>query len=200
VTSNGKAHIATIAETLARVRSTANATTTFILVEAAYSINIPAHVYAHPSFQALERIGNDFILLQNAILSYQKEQLEDVNNNIIGVCRAWGMGAQEAFDYAGSLLDGLYKDWFHRQAELPSWGEQIDGQVQLFLRGIVDCVLGNLHWSYRTERYLGKKKDFVRQAGKIEVFGDRFYADARRMTAEKRARMNGGLEKPLFLE
>jgi hypothetical protein len=115
-------------------------------VEHAYGITLPEEIYQHPSFQELERIGNDFILLQNAVLSYQKEQLEGVNNNIIAVCRAWGMSAQEAFDYSGEMLGQLYREWFINQANLPILNETIDSQVQKFLNGIIDCILGNLHW------------------------------------------------------
>src|ERR1700759_5355377 len=110
VSQNSISHIDTLQETLERVRATANATTTFILVECAYRINLPVEVHDNATFKDLERIGNDFILLQNAVLSYQKEQLEGINNNVISVCRARGMSAQDAFDYVGGHIRHLYME------------------------------------------------------------------------------------------
>jgi hypothetical protein len=146
VSQNASSRIGTFQETLDRVRATANATTTFILVESAYKIDLPVEVHDSLIFKDLERIGNDFILLQNAILSYQKEQVEGVNNNVISVCRARGMSAQDAFDYVGGHVRHLYMEWSLNQDALPSWGKDVDADVQEFLDGIVNCALGNLHW------------------------------------------------------
>ncbi|KAG4419573.1 hypothetical protein IFR04_007275 [Cadophora malorum] len=48
-------------------------------------------------------------------------------------------------------------------ADLPVWGEEVDKEVQRYIQGIQDVVLANVNWSFRTERYFGKKCHQVRE-------------------------------------
>ena len=57
-----------------------------------------------------------------------------------------GMGAQEAFDYVGKLLDQRYQRWDAAESNLPSWGEIVDAQVQMYIEGIKGTVRANLYW------------------------------------------------------
>ncbi|KAF5846417.1 hypothetical protein GGP41_003797 [Bipolaris sorokiniana] len=45
------------------------------LVEYAHEIVLPDEVFEHPVIQALERLGADFVILSNDILSYRKEEV-----------------------------------------------------------------------------------------------------------------------------
>lgn len=105
---------------------------------------------------------------QNDILSYRKEevrkhsrssplieyvitkilQAEGVNHNLVAICRMNGMPAQQAFDHVNTLLRGCYRDWYLALADLPQWGEEIDSEVQKYIRGVQDIVLANLSWRF----------------------------------------------------
>jgi hypothetical protein len=56
------------------------------------------------------------------------------------------MPAQAAFDYVSHMLKSRYQDWYLALAQLPSWGGEIDAQVQDYIRGVQNVVKANLHW------------------------------------------------------
>jgi hypothetical protein len=53
-----------------------------------------------------------------------------------------------AFDHIGEMLVSCYRDWYMALAELPSWGERIDAEVQQYIRGVQNVVMANLNWRY----------------------------------------------------
>jgi hypothetical protein len=54
--------------------------------------------------------------------------------------------AQDAFDIVGNILSTLYKRWFLALAELPSWGERVDADVQKYIATVRAIVMANLNW------------------------------------------------------
>ncbi|KAI4215131.1 MAG: hypothetical protein LQ351_002446 [Letrouitia transgressa] len=161
--------IPSIQEQLATRRRSSGVTPLFALVEYAHGLDLPDEIFEHRSIKEIERIGTDLVLLQNDILSYPKEEAEGVNHNLVAICRMNGMPAQQAFDHVNTLLRGCYRDWYFALADLPQWGEEIDNQVQKYIQGVQDVVLANLSWSFKSQRYLGKTHDVVRQTRQITV-------------------------------
>jgi hypothetical protein len=58
------------------------------------------------------------------------------------------MSAQAAFTHIGDMLLERYRDWYLALAELPSWGEDVDVQVQEYVEGVRSVVRANLGWRY----------------------------------------------------
>ncbi|KAL2825129.1 isoprenoid synthase domain-containing protein [Aspergillus cavernicola] len=56
-------------------RQSAGVAPLFALVEYAHKLNIPEHVFECTSIKEIQRIGVDFVLIQNDILSYCKEEV-----------------------------------------------------------------------------------------------------------------------------
>ena len=56
-----------------------------------------------------------------------------------------------------------YHEWYLALGELPMWGEGVDKQVQICIRGCQDMVVANLNWSFKTERYFEKEHWNVRR-------------------------------------
>lgn len=54
--------------------------------------------------------------------------------------------AQDAFDIVGDILGTLYKRWDFALAELPSWGEQVDADVQKYIASVRAIIMANLNW------------------------------------------------------
>ncbi|GLA72902.1 terpene cyclase [Aspergillus tubingensis] len=123
------------------------------LFEYAYGLNIPDEVFECSSIKELERVSTEVAAIQNDIVSYRKEQLLDENSNLIKIYLRDGFSVQAAFDEAGKLLATCYRDWYLALADLPSWGEDVDAQVQTYIEGLQNVVLANIHWSFRAERY-----------------------------------------------
>ena len=70
---------------------------------------------------------------------------------------------QEAIDYVGELCLGCIDRYEQLSASLPSWGPEIDEQVRVYVEGLGDWMIGNLVWSFETERYFGTDGPQVRR-------------------------------------
>ncbi|KAI2821009.1 hypothetical protein CBS63078_1710 [Aspergillus niger] len=125
----------------------------YALFEYANGLNIPDEVFECPSIKKLERVSTEVTVIQNDIVSYRKEQILDESSNLIKIYLRQGFSVQAAFDEAGKLLAACYRDWYLTLADLPSWGEDVDAQVQTYIDGLQNTVLANIHWSFRAERY-----------------------------------------------
>ncbi|KAJ5320443.1 terpene cyclase [Penicillium antarcticum] len=174
-------------EVLALRRESAGVSPLFSLVEYAHRLDLPDEVFECHSIKEINRIGVDFVVLQNDILSYCKEEVsiynpaiilfgangsiqkEGVEHNMVAVCRNSGMRAQEAFDCIGGMLTIRYRDWYLALADLPSWGRDIDAEVQKYIRGVRNVVQANLHWSFSSGRYFGDAVEEVRRTMMVKV-------------------------------
>ncbi|KAJ0427021.1 terpene synthase metal binding domain protein [Aspergillus carlsbadensis] len=141
----------------------------FALVEYAHKLDIPEDVFETKSIQEIDRIGVDLVLIQNDILSYCREEREGVSHNLVAIARRTGMSAQAAFSHIGDMLLARYRDWYLALAELPSWGEDVDVQVQEYIEGVRSVVRANLGWSFRSQRYFGERAAEVRRSGIVKV-------------------------------
>ena len=61
-----------------------------------------------------------------------------------------GKDLQESFDCAGELLKSRYREWYLTLTQLPTWGEDIDKQVQLYISSVQNVALANLNWRFVT--------------------------------------------------
>ena len=71
-----------------------------------------------------------------------------MDHNIVAALRATGLTTQEAFDHAGVEITKRLHEWYITMAEVQSWGESIDRQVQRYIRGVRDVVTANLNWRF----------------------------------------------------
>ena len=71
-----------------------------------------------------------------------------VNHNLVHLYRQDGYSQQEAYDKIADLLKPRYRQWYIAQSELPLWGENVDVQVQQYIKGCQDLIIGNLNWRY----------------------------------------------------
>ncbi|KAL3482851.1 terpene synthase metal binding domain protein [Aspergillus germanicus] len=158
-----------IEEMLELRRQSSGVAPLFALVEYAHKLDIPDAVFETKSIQEIERTGVDLVLIQNDILSYCKEEREGVSHNLVAIARRTEMSAQAAFTHVGDMLLERYRDWYLALAELPSWGEDVDVQVQEYIEGVRSVVRANLGWSFRSQRYFGEMAAEVRRSGVVTV-------------------------------
>ena len=86
----------------------------------------------------------------------------DTHNMIVVVQYQERLELQEAVDYVGDLCLGCIDRFEALRDALPSWGPEIDEQLQVYIDGLGDWMIGNLVWSFETERYFGKEGRQVR--------------------------------------
>ena len=79
------------------------------------------------------------------------------------------MALQEAVDFVGDLCKKSIDRFTEDRARLPSWGPEIDAQVQVYVQGLADWIVGSLHWSFESERYFGKKGKQIKRDRIVEL-------------------------------
>ncbi|KAM0545031.1 hypothetical protein ACHAPJ_011541 [Fusarium lateritium] len=140
--------IPSIQEMLETRRLSSGVTPLYHLIEYAHEIELPDEVFEDAVIQTLERLGADFVLLSNDILSYRKEESDDCPFSMVATCRMTGQSPQQAFDTVGDLLEQRYQEWQTAIAQLPSWGPKIDANVARYIEGIQNVVQANVTWRY----------------------------------------------------
>lgn len=88
---------------------------------------------------------------------------------IVIMMRHHGMTLQEAVDFVGDLCKKSIDRFNEDRARLPSWGPEIDAQVQVYVQGLADWIVGSLFWSFDSERYFGRKGSQIKKDLIIEL-------------------------------
>lgn len=101
----------------------------------------------------------------------------DDTHNLIPIFMAhYGMDVQEAFNKVGELCSETMHTFAENLKLVPSFGdEQLDKDVQLYIRGLQDWISGSLHWSFKTERYFGKHGERVKRTRTIKLMKKRIH-------------------------
>jgi hypothetical protein len=61
------------------------------------------------------------------------------------------MTQQEAFDHVAEAIVARYKEWDDTVAQVPSWGEAVDAQVQKYIEATRLTIVAHLEWRSVTE-------------------------------------------------
>ncbi|KAG2113473.1 isoprenoid synthase domain-containing protein [Suillus discolor] len=147
----------------------------FVFIKYAARMDLPDEVVSHPMIMAMEDATNDFISWSNDICSYNKEQSDcDTYSNLIAVLmHERGLDLQGAADYSGKLCKSVIQRFEDSHATLPSWGEEVDKQVAIYIQGLQDLMVGSLHWYFDSARYFGKDGQTVKQDRFIKLLPQR---------------------------
>ena len=91
-------------------------------------------------------------------------------NNILTVLmKEKGLNLQEAADHAGVLFGDLMDRFVAERKKLPSWGPDLDRDINRYVDGIGDWVVGNLHWCFETTRYFGSAHKEVKRTRVVKL-------------------------------
>ncbi|KAG1851966.1 isoprenoid synthase domain-containing protein [Suillus subluteus] len=128
----------------------------FSIIEFVARIDLPDEVMLHPVIKALEDAIGDHVAWANDILSYNKEQSRGSApwENIVAVLmHDRGLDLQGAIDYAGQMCKDAIQRFESSPAILPSWEEEVDRQVAIYVEGLQKFMVGSLHWHLSSPRY-----------------------------------------------
>ncbi|KAG2753035.1 terpenoid synthase [Suillus brevipes Sb2] len=149
-------------------RDTSGCKICFALIEYAAQIDLPDET--HPIMMAAEDAANDHISWSNDIFSYNVEQSRHETHNLIAVLmHEQGLDLQRAIGYAGQMCKSAIQRFEDNRAILPSWGEEVDRQVAIYVQGLQDWIVANLHWSFESTRYFGNDGQAVKRDGIIKL-------------------------------
>jgi hypothetical protein len=80
-----------------------------------------------------------------------------------------GLDLQQAVDRIGEMCKQTIDTFVENQARVPSWGDDIDKDVKLYVNGFQEWIVGSLHWSFITRRYFGENGVAVKASGIVEL-------------------------------
>ncbi|KAG1820887.1 isoprenoid synthase domain-containing protein [Suillus subaureus] len=137
----------------------------FALIEFVAGIDLPDEVMSHPVVKALEDATNDHVACNDDILSYNKEQSrgdEHWENIVAVLMHDRGLDLHSAMDHAGQMCKDAIQHFEFNCTILPSWGEDVDRQVAIYIEGLQNWMIGSLHWHFVSARYFGKDRHAVK--------------------------------------
>ncbi|KAG1874838.1 isoprenoid synthase domain-containing protein [Suillus subluteus] len=122
-------------------------------------MDLPDEVLYHPVVVELTECITELMLIDNDMISYNREQaMGDENHNLITtVMVEIGLDRSGAMAWAASYHAEVEKRFADGLAKVPSWGPSTDVLIKEYLDGMATWARANHCWSYETRRYLGKK-------------------------------------------
>ncbi|KAG0694618.1 isoprenoid synthase domain-containing protein [Suillus ampliporus] len=108
----------------------------FAVIESAAWIDLPNEVVSHLAIVAMEEATNDFVAC--------------THNLVVVLMSKQGLDLKGAVDYCGQLCKSVIQRFEENRAILPSWGEEVDKQVAIYVQGLQDWISGSLHWSFES--------------------------------------------------
>ncbi|KAF8624519.1 hypothetical protein AX15_005831 [Amanita polypyramis BW_CC] len=131
----------------------------FGLIEYAQGIDLPDEVFDEPNFRRLLEMACDIVCWANDVYSYDMEQAKGHHgNNIVTVLmKGKNIGLQDAADYIGEYSQELMNEFLVAKANMPSFGPLVAPQVYRYIYGLECWIVGNLNWSFESQRYFGVK-------------------------------------------
>ncbi|EIN08519.1 terpenoid synthase [Punctularia strigosozonata HHB-11173 SS5] len=151
-------------------RDTGATVTCFALAEYTNHLVLPDEVLEHPILQNLRDSSTDFVDWSNDLLSYNVEQSQGETHNMVCVAMTEGnLDLQSAVNFVGDMCKSAVVRFMKNKALVPSWTPEIDAQVVLYVQCLTDWMSGSLHWSYESERYLGKQGKQVKETGIVDL-------------------------------
>ncbi|KAH9035467.1 isoprenoid synthase domain-containing protein [Lactarius deliciosus] len=137
----------------------------FGLFEYSLGIDLPDEIFENPVFESLYWAAADMVCWANDVYSYNMEQAKGhTGNNIVTVLmKAHGCDLQTASDTIGAHYAELMECYLADRERLPSFGVEIDADVRLYVRAMENWPIGNLEWSFETNRYFGPLHDEIKR-------------------------------------
>ncbi|KAJ6477076.1 isoprenoid synthase domain-containing protein [Mycena sanguinolenta] len=154
-------------------RDTSGGRPSFVLIEYANNLDIPDEVMDHPLIASLGEAANDLVTcpkvlrLDTPLSAFTHNDLQgDTHNMIPVVMHEQGMDLQSAVDFVTKMCK---QSLDHFNAQLPSWGAKIGRDVDIYVNRLANWIVGSLHWSFMTERYLGRKGASVKTSCVVDL-------------------------------
>ncbi|KAG1779584.1 isoprenoid synthase domain-containing protein [Suillus placidus] len=174
VDNRAKGHVNDVESYIELRRDLSGCKSCFALIEFVGRIDLPDEVVSHPVIMALEEATNDFVSWSNDIFSYNAEQSHHSTHNLVAVLMLdQGLDLQSAVDYCGRLCNISLQRFEENRAVLPSWGEEVDKEVAIYVEGLQNWITGPLQWTFETTRYFGKDAHTVKRDRTVKLLPKR---------------------------
>ncbi|CAF1074214.1 unnamed protein product [Adineta steineri] len=151
-------------------RDTGFAPPVFVFIEYSLELDSLDECWENDTFRRLLDYTNDAAAWANDIYSFNVEQAKGDYNLISVLMHADpSLTIQQAIDRAGQMIIDRYADFQRVRSELVSWGTKIDNQVEKFVNGMAEMIIGNAVWSFETPRYFGTDREEVKRTRRVAL-------------------------------
>ncbi|KAF9458119.1 isoprenoid synthase domain-containing protein [Collybia nuda] len=144
------------------------------------NVDIPQRVWEHPILETVRSLMCHIVSLDNVrmlcsttlfqngsnrqnvqdMFSYNREQANgDYHNFIHVVMSNQQLNLEEAYKWANQRHQDLQKKYMETLARMPSWGAEIDAQVEKYIGGLGRMISGNVKYSISCLRYADGRKE-----------------------------------------
>ncbi len=122
-------------------------------------LSIPDEVFHHPAIQALGLLIADLVALDNDIASYNREQAmgDDQYNILTIVMYQFSCDVDSAMEWVANYHKEIETRFMAAYKSVPSWGPEVDVQVQEYIQHLANWPRGNDCWNFESCRYFGRK-------------------------------------------
>ena len=103
--------------------------------------------------------------------SYRLERSRglDGHNIITAIMQEYHLDLQQALYWLSGYASKTISNFLTDIHALPSWGENIDQAIKVYIDRVARCVRGYDAWSYETNRYYGDNGLKVQKCRKITL-------------------------------
>lgn len=134
-------------------------------------LSIPDEIFYHPVIVELSTCIADLTLVDNDILSYNREQAtgNDGHNLLTCVMHELRCDVNSAMEWAAQYHARVESKFIEGLKNLPSWGAEVDTQVTEYLTRIANWPRANYCWSFESHRYFGDKGLEVQRTRRVAL-------------------------------
>lgn len=129
------------------------------LTEITQQLTLSNEVLENPIFRRLYDIANVTANWANDVISFEKEQsFGDVHNLVILFQHEKKLSLQEAISESVKVHDNDIAEFIRLEKELPSFGEEMDQQVKIYLQTLKSWMRGHINWIINDTRRFEEKQ------------------------------------------
>ena len=91
------------------------------------------------------------------------------NNVLTVLMKSKGVTLQEAVNHVGVEFQSLVDIYMKNKALVGSFGPEHDANIQTYIQNVGQWGVGNLEWSFKTQRYFGPAHEEIRKTGVVKI-------------------------------
>ena len=126
----------------------------FLFFDLIEGIRLPVEVRDHPAVRRLTSKASNIVGWANDICTYEKEMEQgELHNLVLVLMKSENIPLAEAVDKAIYIHDSEVRAFRFMQRQVPSFGAELDAQIQQFIGMLSSWIRGHLDWAHETGRY-----------------------------------------------
>ncbi|KAF5329687.1 hypothetical protein D9619_008947 [Psilocybe cf. subviscida] len=158
-------------------RDTCGARPTLVLTE--FGLNLPDYVTSHPVMSALMEDAVDLIIFVNDLHSYRREAASGLaaSNILTVIMKDFKLDLEAALEWLAAHCAETASRFLENLQKIPSWTQEVDEKVKIYVDGLGQWVRGNDDWSYESKRYYGEQGLSIKATRALTLQGGREVAN-----------------------